>query len=340
MQTYYSTFITGFEEPVVETLRQKIPGVTIDKVLKGAVVYRARKQLEKIKQLKFLNNTFLVLNYFDHIGPHFLPKLVDEATRTILDDKTILPTSRNTKTFRIVTAEENEMVTLDEASYRKLASAIAKTLRLRLVRAKPSLEFWLMIRNEGIAIFGLRLTERRWSRAKLDPGSLSTEIAEILCLLSDPQKDDVFIDSLAGSGSIPLARYYLKGFKEIWAGDQSLELVEMMKRRFKEARASDIKLERMDSTDLAIFKDGSVNKIVTDPPWGIFKPIDPGDLAKFYQRLFQEFGRVLKKDGTAVLLLSRDLDVTPLLGGEFQVLKRYDILYSGKKASVYKLRRI
>jgi predicted RNA methylase len=85
----------------------------------------------------------------------------------------------------------------------------------------------------------------------------------------------------------------------------------------------------------------SIDKIVTDPPWGIY---DAGlDIAELYAVMFGQFERVLTDDGVIVLLTAQKELVHKLLrgGGDFclSVAQAYDILVSGKKAGVFVIKK-
>lgn len=83
-----------------------------------------------------------------------------------------------------------------------------------------------------------------------------------------------------------------------------------------------------------------IHKIVSDPPWGCFEEIS--DIVGFYNALFKELIDVLVPNGIMVLLIGTDVfsrvlekqkDACSLIG-------KYDILVSGKKASIYKIKKL
>lgn len=65
MITYYSTFITGFQEVIKSSLKERLKDIQIDLVLDGLIVYKTNESVEKVLSLGFLNNTFFLLQFFD-----------------------------------------------------------------------------------------------------------------------------------------------------------------------------------------------------------------------------------------------------------------------------------
>jgi len=89
------------------------------------------------------------------------------------------------------------------------------------------------------------------------------------------------------------------------------------------------------------FKSGSIDKIITDPPWGISVGTDL-NLLDFYSKMLTEFRRVVKTNGRLIILMGNKEIFEKVLKSyfsDFKLEEKYDILVSGKKASVYKLIR-
>ena len=64
-KTYLSTFISGLQEPAQELLKENIEDVRVDLVLDGLIVYQTDVEVDKIKKIKFFNNSFIVLRSFE-----------------------------------------------------------------------------------------------------------------------------------------------------------------------------------------------------------------------------------------------------------------------------------
>ncbi|EKD99609.1 MAG: hypothetical protein ACD_22C00223G0007, partial [uncultured bacterium] len=141
-------------------------------------------------------------------------------------------------------------------------------------------------------------------------------------------------------GAIPSARTQVGKFSKVYGLDVDSKKIEELKEALKkEEESANIDFVVADITKGLPFKDGEVTRIVTDPPWGGFdKTIN---IEKLYESMFKECARVLSKDGVMVLLVNRE-SIAPKMVSQFgfKVVKTYDVLVSGMKASVYKLTRL
>jgi len=98
-------------------------------------------------------------------------------------------------------------------------------------------------------------------------------------------------------------------------------------------------IRQANALSMAHYEDGFIDKIVTDPPWGLYGEMDIS-ISDFYTLMFKELNRVLKQGGFIIILTSqRDTmeDVLSTFSKNVSLLEKYDILVSGKKASIYKI---
>ncbi len=85
--------------------------------------------------------------------------------------------------------------------------------------------------------------------------------------------------------------------------------------------------------------DSSIDVIVTDPPWGEYQPL-PFPPFDFYQKMLEEFKRVLKINGRAVVLIGRNQEENfkrAAQSTEFSIEEKLNVLIAGSKANVYLL---
>lgn len=87
------------------------------------------------------------------------------------------------------------------------------------------------------------------------------------------------------------------------------------------------------------FENDFISKIITDPPWGLYKDIK--NITAFYALMMKEFVRVLKSGGIIVLLTARKNEFEKVLSKHknLDLLEKYDILVSGKKSAIYKIKK-
>lgn len=345
MSRYYSTFVPGFGEVVSDQLKKDLSGVEIDLLLDGLVVYSTTEVPSAIKNLRYFNNSFFVLHFFKKIQPNSLPGMVKFVYQSDFLKKMELPPLKNVRTFRVITSRQNELGSIDLNLLANVEKQIAKGTQFQTDRANPDVEFWFLERSEGMGFFALRLTTGKVSPKTLKPGELRPELAHLLILLSEPKEGNVFLDPFAGWGGIvkEAARF---PFKEILASDIDKEKVSVILNVVKDLKTGDssaslqngVVVQQADATKLEHTEDASVDKIVTDPPWGLADQLETENIEDLYERAFKKFARILKPDGIIVLLTSRKLTMEKLLlqNADFKLVSKYDVLVNGKKAGVYK----
>ncbi len=324
---YLSTFLSGTNDLVLQTLKSNLTDFEEVLGLDGLVVYKTSSDISTIKQLRYLNNSFIVINQIslDSLNPekrsNAFDVLYDYILHTSLDIYKKPLHDMNATKLRIVASIENQNVSYKN---RRLEEKLATEFNLDIDRLNPDIEFWFLQRSEGyaFALFRLTNTSKSEHRAK---GQLRAELAALMCLLSEPSSSDVCIDPFAGYGTILFERAHLP-YKKLIAyereikADYSGKNIEVYNADFFENKLSD----------------ACVTKIITDPPWGFYNT--DLDVETFYTRLLVEFSRLLLKNGLAIILVHREIDFKRYLQNTRLVIKeRYDILVSGKKASIYKL---
>lgn len=339
---YLSTFISGLQKPVEKLLKENLGVLKIHLLLDGLVLYETSKDVEKIQKLRFLNNTFLVLKKFEKLPSRekAFDFMLQQASKFNLsvDLKNFLP---DAKTFRIMASDENEFVSVDKKLLAQVESKIIdlKGLGLRVEPHRPHVEFWFLRRSENIGFFMLRLTKNITNK-KLPAGELRPELAYILCYLSEPNKSDIFLDPFAGYGSIPIERAKKFSYNLVFASDNNKDFKQIIRDRIKTQKVNKTIIPKvLDALDMKAFKDDFISKIVTDPPWGLYEDIK--DITTFYVSMMKEFVRVLKSGGIIVLLTAKKDEFEKVLSkhSDLNLLEKYEILVSGKKSAIYKIRK-
>lgn len=319
---YFSTFISGFETVVEKFLKESLGQVKIEMLLDGLVIYSTEAGAEQIKNIKFLSNSFILLRLVED------KKItIGKMMKVVLDEgiKFEERWPELIETFRVVTFEENQAVAIEPRLMVEMERLIIRSFGLRPNRSKPDIQFWFLTRSEGLGLFGARLTQHPDYGKTLERGELRPELANMLCLLSEPKETDVFLDPFAGSAAIARARTEFS-YKQMLVGD---------------IEPKNKTIRKMDATRLEEFGDESVDKIVTDPPWGFFgEKIDVNDL---YKKTLSEFSRVVKKGGRVVMLVGDRENYEALIkefSDQFRLEQKLYILVSGKKAGVYVMVRM
>jgi len=342
MPVYFSTFISGFQDAVNYLVKDLIKDVVVLKILDGLILYETNMNIEKIKAIKIFNNSFLLINKYKPTGSNSIEFALEQFIRIKKRNeqvKSVLE-SIKPKTFRVVTSEENKLTSINKDLRNRAETRISKDYLLQIDRLNPDIEFWVISRSEGIVLIGLRITRHRTSDKFLLKGELRPELSCLLCWLSEPSREDVFLDPFCGYGSIPIERSVLMGYKEIIASD-----IDSKKLLYLNKKIEDIKirnnfiLRNDDFFSNIVLKESSIDKIVTDPPWGDFEGLQE-DPSNYYRRFITKSLFYLKENGILVFITSRKSETESILKeleSKITLILKLDILVSGKKTGVYKL---
>ena len=339
---YAATCISGLQELIEQALRRQLPQMRAVCRLDGLIIFETDTDLEALPDLRYINNLFSVIQTFDGPRESAMRRMLEAVARS---GRIGGPRRSPARTFRVIASDEGRTVAVDDGLLRGVESVISKSRRLKVSRARPDLEFWLLRRREGLGLFLERLTRHKTFDKSLEKGELRPDLANALCLMSDPGPDDVFLDPFCGHGAIPLERARAAPFKLMFATDADADAVKKLRRKVKATGRKrlirSIIAKRTDALELTGFDDGFITKIVTDPPWGAYADVAMG-LGPFYARMLRTFHRVLAPRGIAVVLTAAreqfDAEISGL-ADRFERRKVYNLLVSGKKAGAYVLRK-
>lgn len=331
MALYFSTFISGIQEFIPEVLEKNVQNLKIVMLLDGGVLYTSSSGIESIKNLRFFNNSFAVIRTFKDLDLDSMAKGAFDERGVEDSIKNILHESSG-KTFRIITSNENQLVSIDKKLVNKIENKITR-YGLNVDRSAPDIEFWFLQRSERVGFFMIRLTKHRAYEKVLQKGELRPEVSDIMCLLSEPDRKDVMMDPFCGYGAVIIDRTKMP-YEKVIGIDSDRKKVFDLKRK---VRKRGVEIFSSNSLDLSRILAGSIDKIVTDPPWGIYEKINS---KAFYERMLKEFLRVLRPGGILVLLTSQK-ELTPELAKKigFRIEGNFNILVSGKKAALFKMRK-
>jgi len=340
MNTYLSTFVSGFDTFISKQLIKDIPDAEILKVLDGAILFKSNFMAKEIKLIRYLNNSFLVLQQFEmgKGNTTVLNKMLEATLKNpqIVSRRDIHVDNRGS--FRVYTSLENNLVSVDYDLLENVERIIERNLHIRRDVKNPSYEFWYLYRSEKIGFFMFRITS---TKTKPEQGELRSELADILCLLSNPKPDDVILDPFAGSGAIPLERSKIEKFKGIFALDKNVGLAKDLKDKVKKIRNKKIQksfFAKGKNFFETSFDSGFFDSVITDPPWGFFEKLEE-EVDVFYTKILDKTYEILKKDGRLILLTAKKTEFEKCIEDfkKFKLVEKYNILVSGKKCSVYVL---
>lgn len=343
MSIFASTFAAGFQDVVKELLMTTLPGVQVLHLWDGLVVYQGNFSPQRVRELRFTNNSFIVLKEFNPL-PGGLHQMLNEISH----DKRLSDVigknvhfNKSQTTFRIVVSDRNQTVSIKPGLRQKVEEQIAASTGMRVNRAKPKTEFWFLNRSEGVGFFLFRLTSHTAYEEVLEQGQLKPEICHMLCFLSEPDENDIFLDPFCGYGSIPLERAIAFPYNMIFASDQDPEKKAFVRNQLKKIKTKGLFIVKtLDALALDSFEDNFIDKIVTDPPWGLYENDTMESIQPFYNQMLEELVRIVKPGGLLVILTARKIEFEAAqqsFNGQTTLVNQYDVLISGKKAGIYKL---
>ncbi|MDR1495255.1 MAG: RsmD family RNA methyltransferase [Rickettsiales bacterium] len=299
------------------------------RILDGAVIYQTNFDVDHIKKIRYFNNTFIVIREFNYNSSPTV-EILNKVISDLLDNRGNFDVPiTSTKSFKIFFSLENVLVKPDGKLMYHLVELIKKKTRKNYNSNFADTEFWILYRSEMMGFFMLRITKKK---KKLDKGELRPELTNLLCRLSVPRENDVFLDPFCGSGAIPLERSRTADFKGIFASDRDANLVKELKNRIKKMKASRVQksffIKNLDFFNNT-FDDNFFDTIVTDPPWGIYEKVDKN----FYPNFLKNSYRILKPEGKLILLSAgKEYFTKESITGNFVLETSFDILVSGEKS--------
>ena len=207
-------------------------------------------------------------------------------------------------------------------------------------------------KNKNIRLIcALRLTQLSEDKKHHRAGELNPELAELLILESNPTPKDIILDPFCGYGGILKERVHFNAYRKAIGIDSHERAIEGIHKELNRQinTRKNIKLIHGDFFEQGedVIPKASITKIITDPPWTIFRGKDVFKDHAFennqidYQEMLKKFEFVLMKGGKAVILIVGDKDEFEHTLYNFQKTLKHErtahVLVSGKKAGIYTL---
>jgi len=307
---YIATFPAGCYEVIARQLKQfKVEDIKIISHDFSSVSFDSSLRKEKLIELRFFTNVFLIL------------------------DETKLASFRQliqNPGYRLMAITKGEPTQIEEHKRARLIALIEAELKLQ-PNLKNPVDIVLIKRAGEEEVLTLRLPRAKHKREELPAGSLRPELAHIMLLLAGVKSKDTILDPFAGYGSIPVEAVRGFGLKHVLAVEHDATLAQAL-------IGKGFQVTQDDASKLSTIPDESVDRVVTDPPWGIFDSTE--DQPDLYQQSLVAIKRVLRHRGVAVILSgSGVLDQVINDTNDLSRLKVLNVLVSGKKANLIKVQR-
>ena len=292
---YMTSCVPGIEFVVKDELTEKIKNINNISVIRGKVIFDCCKLTDTVyNNLKCIDNLYKLLRIFN-IGKHKTDLLeiekyvsdINFETVGKLPARIIVSASRSGKhtysRFDIAKQVEDSLIstgkfTLGDNLHHDLA------VRVDIIDDKC-----LVYRQMTSSQFRFRGNNFHSTQ-----GGIRPPLAHCLVRLSSPENDDVFYDPFCGAGTIPFERCFYKS-KKIYASDYDTSVLNAARENLNQS----VILFSADATKSKM-KSNSVNKIVTNMPWG--KQIKVENIYRLYLDFLREIKRILTAKGKAIIL--------------------------------------
>ncbi|GIV90214.1 MAG: RNA methyltransferase [Chloroflexus sp.] len=208
--------------------------------------------------------------------------------------------------------------------------------RWQPVNEEADLEVWATLIEQEL-IVAIRLSDASLRiRGKIAhlPASLRPALAATMVMLTQPAADDIFLDPMAGVGTILLERAAAGPFTALYGGDISPAAVTAMQVNLRGIHGQ-ITIRRWNATKLPL-PDASVTKVAVNLPFGT--QIGEGeDLEELYRDVLRQIARVLKPGGRLVTLVANQQLLDRARTHAAPVLRataRHRVLVLGHRATI------
>lgn len=229
---------------------------------------------------------------------------------------------------------DGELSSIEQGAKRDIERTVAAGTGSRVEPRGLCEEYWVIGRLDlRELLFCARLPKA--ARPKKARGAVSYELSSMFVLASDPTPQDVYLDPFAGSGSFVLARLDMPA-REILYSDTELS---SHRKEFPSELTGDRRVRFLadDALTLPSIADGTVDVIVTDPPWGEHEDVAM-PYPEFTRAVSGSFDRALNpKTGRFVLLCARrsaPLFRESMEDVSFVIDATHEILVNGHPATV------
>jgi 16S rRNA G966 N2-methylase RsmD len=330
--TFHLNCAAGFESVVGRALRTDLSALSRLDEESGRLRLEAPPQVAAVlRDLPYLSVALEELAVTRYRG-------MDAAVRSLaghLDTRARPPVVRSARTFRLRVSDGGRLVRVDPGAREALEQAVARWGRLQPAPRGGDLELWVTHRRDAPDV-DLSVRFDVPEVAEVPRGALAPAVAGALVRAEEPEPHERVLDPFAGSGAIPLARARYP-FRSIVASDVDRAKATALRRLHPGVRAA-----RADIHDLRALRDlvdgGAVERIITDPPWGMYEGA-PVDALAIHRALWAVGDDLLAPGGSLTVLTGATDDArSALTDSDLVEAGALPVLVNGKKATVLTVR--
>lgn len=300
--TYELQFLDGLK-PIV---RQEALSILTkkDRLIDSRLSDNLKLKLKSNAKLETLKTISCVYSLFTCNGKKPTTILGDVNLKPILAEINFFKEKFNLDSFRLSIPGKSTTIAqtiIETISNRTGLEYVEDTGKL-LIRARKSIyadDSWdVLIRN---SIFPL--SRRNW-RIHDFRGAVNANIASAMIYMSQPNKNDNFINLMSGSGTLLIERGLAMPANKIIGVESNNNTLNICRENIEAAKIENIKLYNDDIRTLKI-EDIKFDTIVSDPPWGE-TILNKDELKNLYYCLF-ELSNNISNPNANLIILSQEI---------------------------------
>ncbi|CAJ36493.1 methyltransferase domain-containing protein [Methanocella arvoryzae] len=337
-QIYMATTVPGIEDVAAGEMQSKLGGLKVLTRKRGKIFFRFDRSYEELFSLRCVDNLYYYLGSFE-IGPHKADLAEIPRKLAKLGLRPRLERLYGDLSARSVIVSGSRTGKHTYSRYQAadaLLDALVRVLGFRRGSVEAhDLHFRIDVEG-GSAFLHVKLTPAtfryRGQEKQFLSAALKASVAHAMVLISMPRPDDIFLDPFCGSGTILAERASCEA-KAIIGSDISPERLEIARQNLP----GSIRIDHRDARHTGL-PSGSVNKIVSNLPWG--KQIEVGDVDQLYVEFLAEAKRLLAPGGLMVLLTDQEEAITRAAEScGLHIEKRCTLSLHGLHPSIYLIKK-
>jgi len=306
IKTTFIAFTTkGLEKISEQELKKQFPEISILEILTKRIIFSIpNPNVKKLLKLRTIDDIHILVEEFKSISnlneDFVLKNLPSNKIKSSLD---FISQFRKIDNAFSLTLSKYQNNSLDLESLKiRISETLKKSLKMEYIEKEHS-NFDIRIHVEKSNIsFSCKLPReslyKRKYRTCEQKGALKPTIASSLCFLISPEKNKKIVDNFCGVGTI-LCEAKLQGL-EIYGGDINDECVNCAVQNTKNISPNSIRnIKILDATKTK-WQNSFFDYTISNLPWG--KQVDLIGIVKLYSTSILEYSRILKDDGSLVLL--------------------------------------
>ena len=345
---YALSYYSGLRSTVLDELRKTAGEISVERTFIGKrhdfLIFRFPGGPEALMDLRSAENAFALSGHFEGVpvsGNKGLARL-----REVISASDFAQALHALTRCRQIPELSNPDygITLQVQGHHNFSLDDVRDLLRECLGAKSSLGSYSstcevtvrlqIIRDRGF--LGVQLPQKtmrnRPYKLLTRPGSLDPTVAFCLAHLAAPCAKDTLLDPMCGAGTIPIEAAIAFDLEKILCGDRDREAAQVTQQNARAARV-ELDIGCWDALHLP-FMDGSIDKVVTNLPYGKDIPLQNPD--RFVRQLLRELGRLVRPGGRVVLISRHGPLILKHLKGAspFSVMKELPIDLYGFDASI------